>query len=148
MEKDKRYLILKYGENEIQETAKKHMKVIEDKGYCWFGKLGRALSSKAQSIVMDTNRIFFYVKGHLYFGEVEEISTKQPNGNVPEYYQEYFYDRFEFPSMYLKLNRLVEVDVKVLEDLYVDTTKKTVVESILRCMNPTIFASALCTKKL
>lgn len=148
MKKGTRYLILKYGENEVKDTPQKHMDVIEKDGFCWFGKMGRALSQKAKGIVTDSRGVFLYVRGRVFYGDVEEISEERKYENIPDYYREVYYKYEEYPSVYLKMTRLVEVNPDILNDLYVDTTQKTVAEGITHCMNPTIFASALCNKKI
>lgn len=148
MTKGTKYLILKFGEGQIRDTMQKHMDVIANEEYCWFGKMGRPFSSKAVGILNETKSLFMYVRGHVYYGEYEEISNEVKKDHVPDYYFTEFYEYLEYPSVYLKLTHLREVDSKILEELFVDTTKKTVAEGILRCMNPTIFATALVDKTL
>lgn len=62
MTKGTKYLILKFGEGQIRDTMQKHMDVIANEEYCWFGKMGRPFSSKAVSILNETKRLFMYVR--------------------------------------------------------------------------------------
>ncbi len=80
-------------------TIKAHERLIKDRGYVWYGKLGLPLSQKAIDYIMDNEdpKILLIHSGKTarYWAHVSEILKEEPSiEGIPEYYQE-IRDRFK-----------------------------------------------------
>lgn len=72
-------------------TIQSHLKIIEKKGYVWYGKMGKRLSSKVIRILLaNKNPRFLLIHSgsfERYWLYIDKITYNQPNyEDFPEYY--------------------------------------------------------------
>ena len=72
-------------------TIQSHLKILEEKGYVWYGKMGTPLSAKVIHILLaNKNPRFLLIHSgsfERYWVYIDEISHNEPNyEEFPEYY--------------------------------------------------------------
>ena len=60
MVEGQKFLVVRFGTNIVEDCVNKHQEVIEQKGYCWFGKIGVVPSKKVLQSVFDGRVSYTY----------------------------------------------------------------------------------------
>lgn len=117
MKEGQKVLVVRYGANIISDCIEKHIEVVDEYGYCWFGKIGTSPSVKILDAVLAEEKpmIILYSKGNAYRASLLEISKDKPIEAYPNYYNEYLYAKELHPSLYFKITYIQRMDVKELE---------------------------------
>lgn len=134
---DSKILVLRYGTNIITDCIKFHIDVIKEKGYCWFGKIGRAPSEGVLKDVLDegVGKIILYSRTGCYLCTVNEISYDKPQDSYPKYYDEYIFNQKINPSIYVKLTDMEEMDTSVLAKYVVCSSGNPLPVTLNKSMN-------------
>lgn len=134
---NRKILVLRYGTNILQNCIEEHIKVCEDNGFCWFGKIGRAPSVKAINDVFENEKgaVILYSKDECYLCKAEGISYDQPKCGYPSYYDDYIYNKGLSPSMYVKLTSIEKISTNDLEKLVVSSSKNKLITTLNKSMN-------------
>lgn len=85
--------------------------MLNEKGYCWFGKIGTApvIPSIEKKIGNMPITILLYSQGKVHVCSCVEIVTNKPDEEYPSYYDKYLIDRGKAPSIYFKLTSITEL---------------------------------------
>ena len=72
-------------------TIEAHSKILKEKGYVWYGKLGLPVSQKVADMIMDNdNPMFLLIHSgsfERYWVHIDQISRLRPEyADFPEYY--------------------------------------------------------------
>lgn len=134
---DRKILILRYGSNIMSNCMQLHQEVLDNNGYCWFGKLGRAPSDKViQQILMDgKGYVVLYAREGVYVAKFTEVTNKRPLNAYPEYYNSLLYDEGYIPSVYFKLVTLESLPGGILQNLVVSSSKNALMDTLNKSMN-------------
>lgn len=137
-------VVLKFSEAIKTNCMEEHIRVIEEKGFCWYGKVGKSISEKIINLIMNSeNRnMLFYKKNGLYIAKVEAVTDKVQVENVPEYYKDLLYSEMNYPNTFFKISKLKPIELAYLDN-FNTTTGKRLSEAIVRCMNPVIVAKCV-----
>lgn len=133
---DKKILIVRYGKNIVLDCIQNHKKVIDDKGFCWFGKIGRSPSAKVLSDTIHNNgKIILYSSTECFICDCSEYTTKKPITNYPKYYDEYIFNQSKEPSIYFELRSISSIDISELNELVVSSSKNNLLNTLKKSMN-------------
>lgn len=114
MAENKDFMLLRYSTLYVPDCIQKHKSILEEKGYCWFGKVGtvpsitllqRMISAKEPTLVL-------YKKGAAYICRVEKYSFTRPSDGIPNYYN----DEGIFPNVFFKLLSIEQCEQSFLEN--------------------------------
>lgn len=118
MNKGQKVLVIRYGANIVADCIERHMEVVDEYGFCWFGKIGTSPSAKVLDAVLTEEEptIILYSKGVSYKASLIEVSKNKPVEAYPSYYNEHLYAKEIHPSTYFKIKDLRKMDVNELEE--------------------------------
>lgn len=130
-------LVLRYGANIIEDCIEEHISVIENKGFCWFAKLGRCPAKKTLDSIKlnETDNIILYSRQGCFSCSCSEICIKRPDENMPEYYQELIFDKGLTPSVYFKLDEIKAISTADLEGLVLVKSGNGILDTLYKSMN-------------
>lgn len=130
-------LVLRYGTNIIADCMKLHSDVIKEKGYCWFGKIGRAPSEGVLNDLIDEGigTVILYSRAGCYLCTINEIIHNKPKDSYPKYYDEYIFNQKISPSIYVKLTDMEEMDVSALSQYVVCSSGNPLPVTLNKSMN-------------
>ncbi|MGC6178317.1 hypothetical protein [Lacrimispora sp. 38-1] len=140
IEEGQKVLILRYGKK--KDCIDKHIEVIKENGYCWFGKIGIIPSAKAIKAIQDEDapKIVLYSQGKGFVADVTEISYEKPQEGYPAYYQTELFDELVFPKSYYKLTSIEPLDGNELDKLRIVSSGNRVLDTLNRSMSSFFFA--------
>lgn len=80
MKVGQRFLVIRYGVNIVGNCIDEHKKILDEKGYCWFGKIGVVPSKKVIDEVMNSEQptIILYSRDHAYECGLESVMHDKP----------------------------------------------------------------------
>ncbi len=138
MKKGQQFILLRYSNNIVPDTIEQHKAIIDELGYCWFGKIGVVPSAKIQKAILDEEepRILLYTKGIAHECRLLDISEKKPAYGCPAYYEM----EGIYPSVYFKLPSIDPVAIKELERYRVISTGSPLLDAVGRSMTSYFFA--------
>ena len=130
-----KFIILRYS-NGIYDCIKNHKAVIDERGYCWFGKIGAVPSERAlkEKLNPENPLAVLYCSGNAFISQLLGISHEKPVEGYPAYYQKFMYDRNIYPKMYFKLGSLEEFPHKIFAKCVSLSSKRPLVESVTKSM--------------
>lgn len=137
-------LVVRYGTNIINNCIELHQNVIQDTGFCWFGKIGRVPSKKIIDTIMgeEEKTIILYSRaGGIYMCSIEEITATPPQENYPEYYDSILKANGYKPSIYFKLTSITEIKYSDLSKYIIVSTKGSLTETLNHSMNSLFLAA-------
>ena len=117
-------------------TIELHKRVIEEKGFVWYGVFGIALSDKNIDLIMNNKqKRVLLVKSKTmdcYWCSIEEIVKETPDANyIPEYYR----NDTGRAKTWLKITNIDETNNEILKKCIVKSTKKELINSINKGMS-------------
>ena len=139
LEEGQKLLILRYGKK--KDCIELHQKVINENGYCWFGKIGVVPSAKViESIMKEENpSIVLFSQGNGYVARLEKIEYQKPTDGIPEYYSEELYAANIFPKSYYKLTSIQMLGRADLEMLKIVSSGNKALDTLNRSMSSFFF---------
>ena len=128
-----KYLLLRYSDVE-RNCIDLHQEIIQQVGYCWFGKIGSVPSSKMLSEVFfeQSPVLVLYRKNASYICELEKYTLQTPNKGIPEYYN----SKGINPSIYFCLRSITQCDNSLFHTSIVMSTGAYVEDVIYRSRIP------------
>lgn len=135
IEKGDRFIVLKYSTG-IHDCIKRHIDVINELGYCWFGKIGVAPSREAIYSKLNKDRMYaiLYCQGKAHLCDLLEISEAKPESGYPTYYDSFLFSRSIYPQMYFKLGSIMQISSKELSACTILSSGKPMLETVSRSM--------------
>ena len=135
--KDKKILVLRYGTNIEKNCIRLHQEVLENKGSCWFGKLGRSPSEKVIKQVMndDIGHVILYAREGAFLATFDKVIDTKPDDSYPEYYETLLYADGYIPSMYFRLLEIEPLESAALQELIVSSSKSQLIDTLYKSMN-------------
>lgn len=142
MESGQKLIVIRYGDNIVPDCIAKHKEVIDEIGYCWFGKIGTAPAKKAITEVLsyDNPQIILYSRGSAFLCNLAETSYDKPTDGTPEYYNNYLYDKLIIPKIYFKFIAIEELNIIELTKMVVVSSRNNLVDTLNRSMSSFFFA--------
>lgn len=137
MNEGQKVLVIRYGANIISDCIEKHTEVVDECGYCWFGKIGTSPSVKVLDAVLKEEEpmIILYSKGNAYRASLLEISKEKPMEAYPDYYNEYLYSKELYPAIYFKITDIQKMDVHELEEYSVASSGNKLISTLYSSMS-------------
>lgn len=136
-------IIIRYSDNFGENTIKEHKKLIDKKGYCWFGKIGKKPSEKYIKLLVEQTspKIVLYSKMNTYICNIEDISYDKPKSGYPKYYDQklYQYDQLVIPSVYFKLKNIEKIDDEELNNFIVMSSGNSALQTFNNSMNTMLY---------
>ena len=134
-----RTIALRFSDNFAPNcgTINAHKKIIEEKGYVWYGKLGSAVSKKVIDEILQNeySKVLLIHSGktYRYWAFIKEIQHSTPEINaIPEYYRE-ISGRF---NTWFKVVKFEEAPKNVLSNCIVSSSKRPLSEVSKCSMSP------------
>ena len=129
----KEAFLLRYSDYHAINTIAEHRKVLETFGFCWFGKIGK--KPKAQyldTLFKDSSVILFlFTKYRLVQCVCSGYSYNIPDCGIPEYYGRDLLNKEELaPSVYFKLESMVDVELNLLDSYVVKSSGKSITHDL------------------
>lgn len=143
LQQGQKLLVLRYGKQIVQNCIELHQEIIEEKGYCWFGKLGTVPSKKSIDAVLEEEKssIILYARGSAFLCEINEVTYDKPDEGYPDYYKNELFDKFTFPTIYFKLASMESLNVNELEKFTVISSGNSAINTLLHSMSSFLFIS-------
>lgn len=138
MKKGQHFLLLRYSNNIVPNTIEQHTAIIEELGYCWFGKIGIVPSPRIQRELLaeEEPRIILYSRGVAHECLLLAISEKKPSNGCPKYYE----TEGVYPSVYFKLGFIEPIHIAELDRYRIVSTGRTLTDAIWHSMTSYFFA--------
>ena len=146
IEKGQKLLLFRYSDFLIKNCIKLHQDVLEENGYVWFGKVGKQRpSQKFINYVLAEKEptIILHSKQKAYICKIEDISYEQPEDNYPAYYQEVLFEKGNYPSAYIKIVEMKEIEKKVLSNFIVSSSRNDLTHALYSSTNSIFFLEAI-----
>ncbi|MCC7571182.1 hypothetical protein KO465_07660 [Candidatus Micrarchaeota archaeon] len=137
----KEFLLLRYSDILAIKTIEEHNNVLEERGFCWFGRFGKKPSQKYIDTFLGLNdpHIVLYSKlrgqGIAYYCKCEDVSYSRPKDAFPKYYFEVLFGTEKEPVVYFKLTSIERIDADVLEDYVVASSEKELVHDLNKSLS-------------
>lgn len=125
-------LLFRVNPHVKKDSIECHKRTLFKYNYCWFGKIGRVpkFSKIEELLKQDNPHMLIYNKKQLYLCDIDEICYEKPEEGYPEFYVAEFFNKGVQPNCYLRIKKMVEIDVKELDRFYVLTTAKSAAETL------------------
>lgn len=143
LQQGQKLLVLRFGKQIVENCIELHQEIIEEKGYCWFGKLGTVPSKKSIDAVLDEEKpsIILYARGSAFLCEISEVIYEKPDEGYPGYYKNELFDKLSFPTIYFKLLSMEVLNVNDLEKFTVISSGNSAINTLLHSMSSFLFIS-------
>lgn len=132
-------IALKYRDGLFIEadTILEHQRIIDELGYVWYGKLGRAIShkNKEKILSMQKPKILLMNSGTsiVYWAYVSDIVFEKPKiSEIPQYYS----DRASDFGVWFKVRKFEMASKNILTKLFVVTSGRQLCETAHFSMSP------------
>ena len=139
IKKGKKMLLVRYSDFLYSNCIGDHVDVLNEKGFCWFGKVGKQKpSQKFCKIVLEDEEpmIFLHSAKKTYLCDVADIVFETPNDCVyPAYYNEVLFEKGNEPSAYFKITSCKEINKSVLSSFIVSSSRNLLPNSLHNSMN-------------
>ena len=142
--KGQKLLVLRYNIKAEPKCIELHQKVIDQKGYCWFGKIGKIPSPwMLEAVFADGNpSIILFNRSGAFLAGVSDFSYETQYEGTPEYYSSQLYKNGMYPESYFKLKSIQIIDFNELNDFYVVSSCKRLMDTLNgRAMSSFFFVS-------
>ncbi|QBE97984.1 hypothetical protein PMF13cell1_03547 [Blautia producta] len=143
LQQGQKLLVLRYGKQIVENCIELHKDIVEEIGYCWFGKLGTVPSKKSiDAVFAETNPyIILYTRGEAFLCGVSEVTYGEPDIGYPGYYKSELFDKLSFPTIYFKLESIESLDVNELEKFTVISSGNSAISTLLHSMSSFLYIS-------
>ena len=113
--KDKqKYLLMRYSSGYVRDCILQHRQVLQEKGFCWYGKIGNVPSDRILNTVFGEPepQMVLYRKNAAYVCRMDKYSLKKPSEGTPTYYE----TEGIFLNIYFRLTAIDECDPIIFHD--------------------------------
>lgn len=134
-------LIVRYGTEINSDCIELHKKLIEQYGFCWFGKIGVVPSKASITPVMREERpaIILYNRKGVFLCDVEEIIYSKPPAGYPDYYEQDLFANYMYPKCYMKLTSIDEINIDDVAGFYVVSSGNSALDTLNNSMSSFLF---------
>lgn len=140
--KDDAFLAMRVANPKFHNFVEEHNRIIEEKGFCWMGKVGRmpSLNSINELIIDKESFIFLKIGEEFYIANFSEISVKpQSNDLYPMYYNSLGLDI----SIWFNVKKIIQITDKSLIDSIVLRLNGTpILEAMKKSMTSFLYIKA------
>lgn len=126
-------LVVKYKENPASDSIALHRKIIDEKGFCWFGKIGKNTAPIAVITISNSlpAEVILYSKNYVYRCVCTEIIYKKPKEKAyPLYYEELWKENDEIMSIFFKFIKIEQINMDMLNKYIVESNKNNLLNSL------------------
>mgnify|MGYP000198128905 FL=1 len=136
-------LILRYGKQIVDDCIELHQEVIENTGFCWFGKLGTVPAKKSiEAMLSEENpMLILYARNNAFICKVSDVIYDKPINGFPDYYRTELYDKKKFPTVYFKLTSIEVMNVMELNKFIVVSSGNRAINTLMHSMSSFLFVS-------
>ena len=131
--------VLRFSDKNNINTILEHKKILDEKGYVWYGKIGiTPLKRYFDERLKDNSTLILLTQpGNYYIAECVEYKLDKPKkGEYPIYYDSVEFSGFLFTSWY-KLTSITKVSNKdVLENIVIKSSGNYLRSSLQGSMSP------------
>lgn len=137
MNENRKILVLRYGVNILSDCIEKHIEVLNEIGYCWFGKIGRAPSVKVINEALQDEKgiIILYSKYGSYICDVDGFQFERPKDGYPCYYDELIFNHGMEPEFYVRIKSIKKIEPSVLSKYFVCSSGNPLPAALNKSMN-------------
>jgi hypothetical protein len=137
VEKGTNMLLIRYNNNYINECIEQHVEWERQKGYCWFGKMGKRPSKLKIDELLEKGDalIIFYNRKHMYVASLQQVQYEQPNEDYPDFYNKFI----RYPSTWFRVSDFIEISNTIMSNLIVKSSRKPMDETIDKSMTSFYF---------
>lgn len=123
-----KYLLMRYSTGYTGDIIALHKEILDQQGYCWFGKIGNIPSDRIlKNVYSDVPSVLIlYRKNAAFICETDKYSVRKPSDGIPAYYEK----EGIFPSIYFRLKTIDVCDPTIFHDSIVVSTG-TFVEDVV-----------------
>lgn len=118
-------------------TIAEHKKIIQKKGYVYYGKMGSAVSDKNISMLMKQGRMKLLLihsgKTERYWAEVDKIIKERPKDDE---FPEYYHDLSENFKTWFRVVKIEEAQRDIMSKCKVISSGATLGEASKHSMSP------------
>lgn len=142
MKQGQKFIVIRFGANIIEDAIQKHIEVLNDKGYCWFGKIGVVPSEKSINYILNDENpmIILYSRNGVYKCAVSEKTRELPNDGYPNYYEGELFNTARAPKICFKLSSIESIDSKILQECIVVSSRNNLQTTLNKSMSSFFFA--------
>lgn len=137
IEKGKDILCMRFVNVGGYDCIDEHLKVMDKKGYVWFGKIGNKPTNKAlvKMLEEESNYILLKEPQNAYICRFEAYSDKMPaDGDYPDYYKTEILPTRHF-SLWFKLVYIKKVDdMNLLSSVVLKSSRSPILETTSKSM--------------
>jgi len=130
--KGQKLLVLRYNITVEPNCIDLHKKVIEQLGYCWFGKIGKIPSAWMLESVFseESPSIVLFNRVGSFISRLVDFSYETQYEGVPGYYNSQLYENGVYPESYYKLQSMERIDDEELARFIVISSNKTLLDTL------------------
>ena len=142
MVEGQKFLVVRFGNNIVEDCVNKHQDVIEQKGYCWFGKIGVVPSKKVLQSVFEEEfpTLVLYTRNKAYICELLDTTEDKPVEGYPNYYEEELFNTGRNPKIYFKLKSMQMWELSELNKCVVCSSRNNLMQTLNKSMSSSFFA--------
>jgi hypothetical protein len=137
IDKGKDILCMRFVNVGGNDCINEHQKIMNEKGFVWFGKIGNKPTAKALDKMLSEKSNFILLKEpkNAYICEFEAYSDKKPReGEFPDYYTTEILPTRHF-SLWFKLVAIRHVeDLSLLNSVVLKSSRSPVLETTKKSM--------------
>jgi len=137
-----KFLVVRFGTNIVEDCVEKHQEVINDFGYCWFGKIGVGPSQKLLQSVFEEEEptLVLYTRNQAYVCELIETTEDRPVEGYPSYYTESLFYAGRNPKIYFKIKSMKKWELSELSRCVVCSSGNSLIQTLNKSMSSFFFA--------
>jgi len=141
MSMNNRILLLRYSDFHGVHTIAEHQKVINQRGHCWWAKIGKQPSEKYldEFLSQDERTVFLYTADHLHKCSLGTVIRERPANDYPDYYKRDIFGSEEEPTVYFELCSIEEIDLSCLDNYLICSSGKEVLYDLKKTISSYMF---------
>ena len=132
-----KFLVIRFGTNIVEDCVEKHQDIIEQNGYCWFGKIGVVPSQKVLQSVFEEEKptLILYTRNKAYICELLETTDKKPIEGYPKYYEDELFETGRVPKIYFKLRSIHKMELSELSKCIICSSGNGLLNTLNKSMS-------------
>ena len=129
-------LILRYSDKIKSNCVAEHQKVIEQKGFVWWGKCGAKTSRKNIDLILSSKNpkmILYSGKNKCYICSLCTVTYEHPKSSYPKYYDSVF-DEEIYPTTFYQIKDINEISKSKLVNLIISSSGRDLLDLMTNSM--------------
>ena len=142
--KDEKIILIRYSDMFGYDTIQEHINIINNLGYCYFGKVGKKTSSMHLKELLESKepKIILNSKKAAYIAIVDDIVFEKPENGYPKYYENELFSKNNYPSMYYRLKNILKFDKKYFSSFVVNSSINPLPQALNQSMTSQLLVRA------